>query len=130
MNSKLTKLAFLLGSIYFVFMALAHFFSVKVPILFIYYNTPFYAYQDKIISFAVTAYIALFYGASQSRDVARYAILVMIITAAGLSYINISSELNALLTEQQTTMPYWIQTGMIGAYTLVLIALYLNDRNN
>lgn len=130
MNSKLTKLAFLLGAIYFVFMALAHFFSVKVPVLFIYYNTPFYAYQDKIISFAVTAYIALFYGASQSRDVARYAILVMIITAADLSYINISSELNALLTEQQTTMPYWIQTGMIGAYTLVLIALYLNDRNN
>ena len=67
MNSKLTQYAFLSGAAYFVFMAIAHFLSIKVPVLFIYFDTPFYAYQDKIISFAVCAYIALFYSASQYR---------------------------------------------------------------
>jgi hypothetical protein len=61
MNSKPTKYAFLAGVAYFCCMAFAHFFGVKVPVLFVYYDTPFYAYQDKIISFAVCAYIALFY---------------------------------------------------------------------
>ncbi len=52
--------------------------------LFIYYDTPFYAYQDKIISFAVCAYIALFYSASKHRDVALNAIVVLALTVAGL----------------------------------------------
>jgi hypothetical protein len=58
MNSKPTKYAFLIGVAYFCCMAVAHFFSIKVPVLFVYYNTPFHAYQDKIISFAVCAYVA------------------------------------------------------------------------
>jgi hypothetical protein len=42
MNSQLTKIAFLSGAAYFCCMATAHFFSIKVPILFVYYDTPFY----------------------------------------------------------------------------------------
>jgi hypothetical protein len=98
-----------------------------VPVLFIYYDTPFYAYQDKIISFAVFAYIALFYSASQHRSVALAAILVLAITVAGLSFINVSGDLASVLQEGQSTMPYWLQTGAIAAYMLVLIALYIKD---
>lgn len=130
MNSKLTRVAFLMGAVYFVFMAIAHFFGIKVPVLFIYYDTPYYAYQDKIISFAVTAYIALFYGASRSRDLALYAIIVLIITTLGLSYINSSSQLHSLLAANQTTFPYWLQTGLIAGYTVILIILYLKEDNN
>ena len=60
MNSQFTRYAFLAGAAYFMFMAIAHFFGIKVPVLFVYWDTPFYAYQDKIISFAVCAYVALF----------------------------------------------------------------------
>ncbi len=60
MNSTLTRAALLAGVAYFCCMALAHFFGLKWPLLFVYYDTPFFAYQDKIISFAVTAYIGLF----------------------------------------------------------------------
>ncbi len=108
-------------------MALAHFFGFKVPVLFVYYNTPYYAYQDKIISFAVFAYIALFYSASRSREAALYAIIVLAITVLGLSSINMSGALSAVMKDGQSTMPYWLQTGAIAIYLTALIFLYVKD---
>jgi len=57
MNTQILRILLFAGIAYFCCMSLAHFFGFKVPILFIYYDTPYYAYQDKIISFAVVAYI-------------------------------------------------------------------------
>ena len=128
MNSKITQYAFLAGVVYFISMAIAHFFSIKVPVLFVYYDTPFYNYQDKIISFAVLAYVFLFYAASKHRDVAFMAIIVVFMTFLGLSYVNISPEFNALLTSEQSTLPYWLQTVAIGFYAVVLSVLYYKDK--
>ena len=108
-------------------MAIAHYFSIKVPVLFIYYDTPFYAYQDKIISFAVCAYIALFYSASQHRSVALNAIIVLAITVLGLSSVNMSNALTMVLREGQSTTPYWLQTGAIFSYLVTLVVLYIKD---
>jgi len=130
MNSLLTKYAFLSGAAYFFCMATAHFFSIKVPVLFVYYDTPFYSYQDKIISFSVCAYIALFYSASQHRAVALNAIVVLAITVVGLGFINISSDLASVLKEGQSTLPYWLQTGAIAGYLIFLLALYIKDGKN
>ena len=127
MNSAFTKYAFLAGVAYFCCMAIAHFFGIKVPILFIYYDTPFYAYQDKIISFAVFAYIALFHSASRNRETALYAIIVLAVTVAGLCAVNVSDDLAAVLAEGQSTLPYWLQTGAIMFYLGILLLLYLKD---
>ena len=130
MNSIITKYAFLSGAVYFFCMAIAHYFSIKVPVLFVYWDTPFYAYQDKIISFAVCAYIALFYSASQHRSVALNAIIVLAITVLGLSSVNFSSALETVLREGQSTAPYWLQTGAIFSYLVVLVILYVKDGKN
>ena len=127
MNTNLTKYAFLAGAVYFCCMAVAHFFSVKLPILFVYYDTPFYAYQDKIISFAVCAYIALFYAASKQRSAAPCAIMVLAITVLGLSAVNLSEALASVLSEDQSTLPYWLQTCAIGLYLILLLVLYIRD---
>ncbi len=127
MNSKPTKYAFLAGVAYFCCMASAHFFGVKVPVLFVYYDTPFYAYQDKIISFAVCAYVALFYSASQHRSAAPGAIIVLALTILGLSAVNLSDDLASVLSEGQSTVPYWLQTVAIGLYLVVLLTLYARD---
>lgn len=111
-------------------MAVAHYFGIKVPVLFVYYDTPFYAYQDKIISFAVCAYIALFFSASKHRDVALTAIVVLGLTVVGLSGVNISEALASVLTEGQSTFPYWLQTSAIALYFVVLLGLYINDGKN
>ena len=128
MNSKLTNYAFSAGVVYFSFMAAAHFFGIKVPVLFVYYDTPFYAYQDKIISFAVCAYIGLFFLATRSRENARVAIIALAVTVLGLSSVNLSSALNEVLVEGQSTVPYWLQTLFIFAYLVLLIFLYRRDR--
>jgi len=127
MNSTLTRIALLAGVVYFCCMALAHFFSFKVPVLFVYYDTPFHAYQDKIISFAVIAYAALFYLASTSRDAVPAAILVLGLTVLGLASVNVSPSLTGLLTKDQTTLPYWLQTIMIAGYFVGLVLLYRRD---
>lgn len=111
-------------------MAIAHYFCIKVPVLFIYYDTPFYAYQDKIISFAVCAYIALFYSASQNRAVALNAIIVLAVTVLGLSAVNYSNALTSVLREGQSTLPYWLQTGAIAFYLVVLAVSYIRDGKN
>lgn len=130
MNSNITKYAFLTGAAYFVCMAIAHFFGIKLPILFVYYDTPFYAYQDKIISFAVCAYVGLFYSASKHRDVALTAIIVLALTVIGLSAVNVSSALASVLSVGQSTAPYWLQTGAIAFYAAVLSIMYMKDGKN
>ena len=127
MNSKMTRYAFLAGVFYFVCMAVAHFLGIKVPVLFVYYDTPFYAYQDKIISFAVLAYVGLFYAASKDRSVARIAIAVGVLTVLGLASINMSDALTSLLAPGQSTLPYWIETGGLAVYACILIVSYKRD---
>lgn len=130
MNSKITQYAFKAGAAYFICMAIAHFFGIKVPVLFVYYDTPFYAYQDKIISVALCASVALFYSASQYRSVALNAIIVLALAVAGLSAVNVSEALASVLRPEQSTLPYWLQTGAIFMYLLALIGLYIKDGNN
>jgi len=130
MNSPLLRYSLLAGVVYFCCMAVAHFFGIKQPLLFVYYDTPFYAYQDKIISFAVVAYIALFYSAAKHRAVVPAALTVLGITVMGLASVNVSKALASVLDEGQSTRPYWIQTGLIAAYFVVLLSLYLRDRKH
>ena len=127
MNSKLLKFSLLFGCLYFVCMSVAHFFGIKVPILFVYFDTEYFAYQDKIISFAVTAYIALFYLASKDRKNVPAALIVLGITTLGLTSINLSPQLKVAMTSGQTLLPYWLETAFIASYLVVLTVLYELD---
>ena len=122
---RLLRLGLLACVAYFGCMAVAHFFGIKVPILFVYYDTPFYAYQDKIIAFAVTSYIGLFYAASRDITVVPVALSVLTVTVLGLSAVNVSDALNSLLTAEQSTWPYWAQTAMLAVILASLWGLYL-----
>lgn len=128
MNSPLLKYSLLAGVVYFCCMAVAHYFGIKLPLLFVYYDTPFYAYQDKIISFAVVSYIALFYSAAQHHAIVPAALIVLGVTVLGLASVNVSDALASVLNEGQSTTPYWIQTGLIAAYFIALLVLYLHDK--
>ncbi|MEO1047952.1 MAG: hypothetical protein AAFW59_06450, partial [Pseudomonadota bacterium] len=61
--------------VFFIAMGTAHFTGFKVPLLFIYYDTPFYAYQDRIIAFTLVTYVALFFAAANHRAVVPYALV-------------------------------------------------------
>jgi hypothetical protein len=117
------RLALWAGVAYFCCMALAHFFGLKYPILFVYYDVPFYAYQDKIISFAVVAYACLFANAALHRSGVPAAIVALGVTVLGLSAVNVSDALGSVL-DGRSTLAYWIQTGLIAAYFAALLGLY------
>ena len=119
----LLRLALWAGAAYFCCMAVAHFFGLKYPLLFVYYDTPFYAYQDKIISFSVLAYASLFYAAIRHIQVVPMALFALGVTVLGLSFVNISSDLQIVLQGQRTVI-YWLQTGFFAVYFLVLLGLY------
>lgn len=127
--SPILRFLILAGTAYFCAMAFAHFFGIKWPLLFVYYDTPFYAYQDKIISFAVGAYIMLFLAASNHKEVVIYALISLGLTVLGLSAVNISNALASVMTDGQSTMPYWAQTIMLAGYWLVLVVFYRRDQS-
>lgn len=109
-------------------MAVAHYFGIKQPLLFVYCDTPFHAYQDKIIAFAVVSYIALFYSAAQHRSVVPAALIVLGVTVLGLASVNVSDALACVLDEGQPTTPYWIQTLLIASHFATLLVWYLRDK--
>jgi hypothetical protein len=117
------RLALWAGVAYFCCMAVAHFFGLKYPLLFVYYDVPFYAYQDKIISFAVVAYICLFANAAVHRNAVPAALVTLGVTVLGLSAVNRSDALASVLNGR-STLAYWMQTGLLAAYFALLLALY------
>jgi len=119
----LLRLALWAGVAYFCCMAVAHFFGLKYPLLFIYYDVPFYAYQDKIISFAVVAYVCLFATAALHRSAVPAALVALGVTVLGLSAVNASEALGSVL-DGRSTLVYWLQTGLIAAYFALLLGLY------
>jgi hypothetical protein len=125
MSPPLLRYALLAGVAYFCSMAVAHYFGIRLPLLFVYHDIPFYAYQDRIIAFAVIAYAALFYSAARHRAVVPAALVALGLTVLGLVSVNLSEALLSVLDDGQTTTAYWIQTVMIAAYFLLLLVLYL-----
>lgn len=115
------------GVAYFCCMAAAHFCSFKYPLLFVYYDVPFHSYQDMIISFAVVAYVCLFASAALHRSGVPAALVALGVTVLGLSAVNMSAALAAVL-EGRSTFVYWLQTGLIAGYFAVLLALHLAGR--
>lgn len=118
------RLALWAGAAYFCCMAAAHFFGLKLPLLFVYYDVPFHAYQDKIISFAVVAYVCLFANAAMHSSGVPAAIVALGLTVAGLSAVNVSDALFAVL-DGRPTLVYWMQTGLIALYFALLLGLFL-----
>lgn len=120
------RLALRAGAAFFCCMAAAHFFGLKYPLLFVYYDVPFQAYQDKIIAFAVVAYACLFATAARQRTAVPAALLALGVTVLGLCAVNVSADLRAVLGDR-STFAYWAQTGLFAAYFLFLLGLSLQD---
>jgi hypothetical protein len=71
------------------------------------------------------AIYALFcFAASRHRAIVPFVIASLSLTTIGLSAINASDDLRAVLPKGASTSAYWMQTGLIGVLTLVLALLY------
>lgn len=129
MNPFRLTLNVLLGAlcIYFCAMSIAHFTEFKVPLLFIYYDVPSTPYQNQIISFCAFSYAAFAYAAMRNLSAVPPFLVAMASVVAGLSGVNISDKLKAVIGDASTTA-YWVQTGMIAFIVVLLVLLYLKVR--
>ena len=125
--SALLRALLLVCVAFFLCMGLAHFSGLKWPVLFVYFDTPYYAYQDKIISFTLITYMSLFFAASRHLVVVPYALISIWGTVLGLTAVNRSSALNSVLAGQGTLL-YWLQTASFAALAAILTLLYLREK--
>jgi hypothetical protein len=128
MSGKLLQIGLYACVAYFCAMSAAHFAGFKVPLLFIYWDVPSNHYQDMIISFCAFTYAVLFFTAARHRAAVPGALVALAGTVVGLSAVNASSHLAAMIPGAPTTA-YWAQTGMIAGLLVTLVVLYRASRS-
>ncbi len=109
----------LVGAIYLFLIAGAHFFQIKMPILFIYFDVASNVYQDRIIS-AVSFAVAIFlFGCFKEHENAfcmvRYAIW------AGWAIVSVLVANNVFADSLLRVNPiYWAEISFVAIYVLLL----------
>lgn len=123
--SKPLKYSLIAGCFYFICIAVAHFLELKIAGLYVYDNTPFYALQDKMISFASLLFAVIFYLASRYRPIIPVALIILACTVIGLFFLNLDNSFLSHVQDGQSTYPYWGHTGLLSFYLLLLTVLYV-----
>lgn len=124
---NILKYLLLLGAVYFLGISVAHLLSLKIPGLFVYFNVPSYAYQDKIISFlafgwAVSLFVA-FMNPIANKSIIKSFIIAGLGAIIGLSTINLSADFNEL-TKNINRNIFWAETIILSIYLFVLAIFY------
>ena len=132
-NLNILRWSLLAGAVYFMGITLAHMFGLKVPLLFVYFNVPSYAYQDRIISFLAFGWSIFLFTAF--IDPVKNSSLVKAILFAGsgaiigLTAINILTDFNGLSKDIDVSI-FWVETFGITAYVIWLFLFYCRSRND
>ena len=112
-SHQILKYSLLAGSAYFLCIALAHLIGLKIPGLYIYFNVPSLAYQDRIISFLAFGWSMFFYAGARHPAVVRLVLIASAVALAGLVNINLAGEFGSAAVE---ATPFWVQTALLGGY--------------
>lgn len=124
-NNNTMKILLRFGAIYFLLMSIAHFFNIKVPGLFVYFNVPSTLYQDRIIS-ALLMGLALLFGLASIKPVREYEKLILISNAYTLGVliiINVSTNFEAM-TDKASPLLYHLQVLVLAIYWISLFIAY------
>ena len=104
------------GAAYFVCVTIAHWAGVKVPGLFVYYNIPSYAYQDRGIGIMTFGWAMFLLAVSRHLMMLPYLIAAGIAGIIGFSVNNVSDEVAAMAPPG----------GLVGVWGVVVgLAAYL-----
>ena len=120
---RILQIVLFSGFLYFFLMAVVHTLGIKIPGLFIYFNVPSYAYQDRIISLLTFGWSAFFLKAAinpiHNRNIIQLLIIIGAVAIAGLSRINYGTDFDQL-DSQINPMVFWYETGGLFLYLLIL----------
>jgi hypothetical protein len=99
------------GAVYFAALGLAHLVGIKLPLLFIYYDIPSEAYQDRIIGALALGWALWFW--REGKAVSRSLLLAGFITLFALA-------VNTALLGGLAGIQHWLQLGLLGVYLVAL----------
>jgi len=123
-QTQTTLQRFLLGgAVYFLLVSAAHMVGVKVPLLFVYFSVPSYAYQDRIISFLSFGWaMFLLSGVSGVKrgalESVRYILWAGSAGVVGLCVINFT------LGSGAASRWFWVETALLFFYLVLLARCY------
>jgi hypothetical protein len=121
------KLLLLAGALYFLAVAIVHMLGTKVPMLFVYFNVPSYAYQDRIISFLSFGWSAFLFSAAldplQNRHAVKAILIAGLSATFGLNVINAVTDFHTLSPDIDPSV-FRMETLGLSAYVAVLIYFY------
>lgn len=129
-NSRVLKWSLLAGALYFFSVSLAHLLGIKVPVLFVYFNVPSQAYQDRIISFLAFGWAVFLFSAFSDPQKQRVLIKSVLIAGAGaligLSINNQVTDFSPLGPEIDVNV-FWLETAGIFIYWLWLVIFFFRS---
>jgi hypothetical protein len=119
------RIPLFIGAGYFLLVSIAHAFEYKIPGLFIYFNVPSYAYQDKIISLLAFGWSVFFYYAAKtiSKNAVKAILVCGIAAIIMLFTINFSGELTRI-SGNKNVLVFNIQAGIFVLYWLWIAFAY------
>jgi len=126
-HNQILKWSLFAGALYFFSISVVHMQGIKVPMLFIYFNVPSNAYQDRIISFLAFGWAVFLFTAF--TDPQKQSALVKAITIAGAGVL-IGLCVNNLFTDFQSfgaginMNVFWLETAGVFIYWLWLVIFY------
>ena len=133
-NGSILKYSLLAGALYFLAVAAVHMLGIKAPMLFVYFNVPSYAYQDRIISFLAFGWSVFLF--TVFRDPVKNVDLVKAILVAGsgaiisLSIINSKTDFQALSPDINVTIFWWETAGLLFYLLWLTLFYFLSQREN
>jgi hypothetical protein len=129
-NQKILKWLLLAGALYFFSVSVVHMLGVKVPVLFIYFNVPSNAYQDRIISFLAFGWAVFFFTAfSDPRKNSALARAILVAGAGaliGLGIINSTTDFHALDSAINSSV-FWLEAAGMFFYWLWLVVFHFRS---
>jgi len=126
--TRLLKWSLMALAGYFALVALAHMSGVKIPLLFVYFNVPSNAYQDKIIAFMTFGWAVFFFTTAfdplRHMQFVRATLIAGTCAVAALAYINLSTDF-AALSKDIEAWPFWLETLLLAFIVAWLYGLYI-----
>jgi len=113
------------GAAYFFMVGCAHLVGWKIPGLYLYFNVPSLAYQDKIIALLAFGWAGFFYASflNPTRNLVKSILFIGVVAIIILTVINLTTDFKSLGTSID---PRWFygETAVLFVYWLSLVKTY------
>jgi hypothetical protein len=123
-NLRILKWSLFAGALYFFLISVVHLLGIKAPILYIYFNVPSNAYQDRIISFLAFGWaVFLFTAFTDPQKQVALVNATLVAGAGALVGLAINNGVTGFQDYGMDINPavFWLETAGVFVYWLWLV---------